>query len=44
MGLLTKPGLWLQKITTREPDMSQLEVAIKAMEAVIPENEEDARW
>lgn len=44
VGLLTKPGLWLQKITTREPDMSQLEVAIKAMEAVIPENEEDARW
>lgn len=44
VGLLTKPGLWLQKITTREPDMSQLEVAIKAMKAVIPENEEDARW
>ena len=44
VGLLTKPGLWLQKITTREPDISQLEVAIKAMKAVIPENEEDARW
>ncbi len=44
VGLLTKPGLWLQKITTREPDMSQLEVAIAAMKAVIPENEEDAKW
>ncbi|MFA6528030.1 MAG: DUF1385 domain-containing protein [Candidatus Gracilibacteria bacterium] len=26
------PGLWLQKITTREPDEKQLEVAIKALE------------
>lgn len=44
VGILTKPGLWLQKITTREPDLSQLEVAIAAMKAVIPENEEDAKW
>ena len=26
--VLTKPGLWLQKITTREPDDTQIEVAI----------------
>ena len=44
VGLLTKPGLWLQKLTTREPDESQLEVAIAAMKAVIPENKEDDRW
>jgi len=44
VGLLTKPGLWLQKITTREPDDSQLEVAIAAMKAVIPENSGDDRW
>jgi uncharacterized protein YqhQ len=44
VGILTKPGLWLQKITTREPDMEQLEVAIAAMKAVIPENKEDDRW
>ena len=44
VGILTKPGLWLQKITTREPDMEQLEVAIAAMMAVIPENKEDDRW
>ncbi len=44
VGILTKPGLWLQKITTREPDMEQLEVAIAAMKAVIPQNEEDAKW
>ena len=44
VGLLTKPGLWLQKLTTREPDESQLEVAIVAMKAVIPENKEDDKW
>lgn len=40
----TKPGLWLQKFTTREPDASQIEVAIKSMQAVIPENKEDDLW
>ena len=31
-----KPGLWLQYLTTREPDDSQIEVAIKALEAARP--------
>lgn len=31
---LVAPGLWLQRITTREPDDSQLEVAIAAIKAV----------
>lgn len=31
LKLLAKPGLWLQKITTREPDDSQIEVAIVAL-------------
>ncbi|MEQ1921321.1 MAG: DUF1385 domain-containing protein [Pyrinomonadaceae bacterium] len=30
--LMTKPGLWLQNITTQEPDEQQLEVAIKALD------------
>lgn len=30
------PGLWLQKLTTRQPDDSQVEVAIQALEAVRP--------
>lgn len=30
------PGLWLQKITTRQPDDDQVEVAIQALEAVKP--------
>jgi uncharacterized protein YqhQ len=29
------PGLWLQRITTREPDDSQLETAIKALESAM---------
>ena len=29
------PGLWLQRLTTREPDDSQLEVAISALKKVI---------
>ncbi len=44
VSLLTKPGLWLQKLTTREPDNSQLEVAIASLKAVIPENKEEDKW
>ena len=32
------PGLWLQKLTTREPDHSQLEVAIVALKAALGED------
>lgn len=34
VNLISKPGLWLQKITTREPDDEMIEVAIKSVEAV----------
>jgi uncharacterized protein YqhQ len=30
-----QPGLWLQRLTTREPDDAQLETAIKAIEAAM---------
>ncbi|MFO7152790.1 MAG: DUF1385 domain-containing protein [Bacillota bacterium] len=33
--LLSAPGLWLQKLTTREPDDSQLEVALEALKCVL---------
>ncbi len=39
--LLIKPGLWLQKITTKEPSMDQLEVGIVALKAslgLVPSN------
>ncbi len=42
--ILSKPGLWLQNITTIEPDDSQIEVAIAAMTAVLPAEEKDAQW
>lgn len=29
------PGLWLQKITTREPTEKQIEVAVKAMKTLL---------
>ena len=34
-GLIAKPGLLLQKITTSEPDESQLEVAIVALNVAL---------
>lgn len=39
--IIAAPGLWVQRITTKEPDDSMMEVAIAAMEKVIPENGED---
>jgi len=42
--IISKPGMWLQKITTREPDDKMIEVAIRAMEKVIPENQDADRW
>lgn len=42
---LSLPGLMVQKIATvKEPDGEQIEVAIKALKAVIPENREDDKW
>ncbi len=32
---LAKPGLWLQRLTTRYPDRQQIEVAIAAMEGAL---------
>jgi uncharacterized protein YqhQ len=42
--LITKPGMWLQRFTTREPDDSMIEVAIAAMQAVLPEHEGEDAW
>lgn len=40
-SIITAPGLWMQRITVREPDDKMIEAAITAMSAVIPENGED---
>ena len=42
--ILTTPGLWLQHLTTNEPDDSMIEVGIAAVEAVLPEKEGADRW
>lgn len=44
MRFILAPGLWLQKLTTREPDDSQLEIAITSLKAVLTENPEDDKW
>jgi uncharacterized protein YqhQ len=35
--LLSMPGIWMQGITTREPDEGMLEVAITSLKAALPE-------
>ena len=42
--ILSAPGLAMQRITTREPDDSMIEIAIAAMKPCIPENKEEDRW
>lgn len=39
--ILAAPGLWMQRLTTKEPDDSMIEVAIEAFKAVITDNKED---
>ena len=39
--IISAPGMWVQRITTKEPKDDMIEVAIQALEAVIPENGED---
>ncbi len=42
--ILTAPGLWLQYLTTQEPDDSMIEVGITAVNAVLPKEEGADRW
>ncbi len=42
--LISKPGMWFQKITTSEPEDNMIEVAIASMKAVIPENKNEDLW
>ena len=40
---IMKPGLWLQLITTKQPDPDQIEVAIRSFEAVVPADRRTGR-
>ncbi|PKM62491.1 MAG: DUF1385 domain-containing protein [Firmicutes bacterium HGW-Firmicutes-21] len=35
--ILSAPGMWMQRITTKEPDDSMIEVAITAIKAALPQ-------
>lgn len=41
---LTRPGMWFQNFTTREPDDSMIEVGIRSLELVIPEKKDSDLW
>ena len=43
-AVLSAPGKWLQRITTSEPDDSMIEVAIRALQLVIPEEKGSDAW
>ena len=42
--ILSAPGLWMQNFTTNEPDDSMIEVAIAAVNAVLPTEEGSDAW
>jgi len=42
--IVSTPGMWLQKLTTREPDDKQIEVAIEALKNVLVDDPEADNW
>ena len=42
--IIAAPGLWIQRLTTKEPDDSMIECALAAFLPVIPENSADDEW
>lgn len=42
--IISAPGLWMQRITTREPDDSQIEIAIAALTPCLPKDGENDNW
>lgn len=42
--ILSAPGLAMQRITTREPDDSMIEIAIAALTPCIPKDKEEDKW
>jgi len=41
---ISKPGVWMQHLTTKEPEDGMIECAITALEKVIPEDPEADKW
>lgn len=42
--IISAPGLFMQRLTTREPDASQIEIAIAAVTPCLPKEGEDDNW
>lgn len=42
--IISAPGMWLQRITTKEPDDDMIECAIAAMNEVIPQDKTQDNW
>lgn len=42
--IISAPGLWMQRLTTREPDASQIETAIAAITPCLPKEGENDAW
>lgn len=42
--IISAPGLWMQRLTTCEPNESQIEVAIAAVTPCLPKEGEDDNW
>jgi uncharacterized protein YqhQ len=42
--VVSAPGLAIQRLTTKEPDDSQIEIAIAAIKPVLPEKDGEDRW
>lgn len=42
--IISAPGLAMQRLTTREPDSSQIECAIAAIKPCLPKENEDDKW
>lgn len=44
MRVVSAPGLLLQRLTTREPDESQVEIAVEALKLVLPKESGSDKW
>lgn len=42
--VISKPGLWFQRLTTREPNDRQLEIAIASVILVLPKDKGTDKW
>ncbi len=42
--IISAPGMWMQRLTTKEPNDEMIEVAIAAVTPVLPSDPKEAKW